>query len=133
LPQVVVPGCIDFSVWNTGTVPAGLKDRPFYDHNPEFILVRASHEEMIQLGHIFASKLNKARGKVEVVVPTQGLSIPNVPGGAFWNPEADADFLKTLKSKLRPDISVKTFEQHVNDPAFGLAVADEFIHMMKEQ
>jgi uncharacterized protein (UPF0261 family) len=133
LPQVVVPGCIDFSVWNTGTVPAALKDRPFYDHNPEFILVRASHEEMIELGHIFARKLNRAKGKVEIVVPTQGLSIPNVPGGVFWNPEADADFLKTLKSKLRSDIPIKTLAQHVNDPAFGVAVADEFIRMMKEQ
>jgi uncharacterized protein (UPF0261 family) len=133
LPQVVVPGCIDFSVWNTGTVSAALKDRPFYDHNPEFILVRASHEEMIELGRIFARKLNGAKGKVEIVVPTQGLSIPNVPGGVFWNPEADADFLKTLKSELRPDIPIKTFAQHVNDPAFGVVVADEFIRVMKEQ
>jgi uncharacterized protein (UPF0261 family) len=132
LPQVIVPGCIDFSVWNTGTVPEKLKGRPVYDHNPEFILVRATHDEMIELGYIFARKLNKAKGKVEIVVPTQGLSIPNVPSGVFWNPEADADFLKTLRNELRPDIPVKTFAQHVNDPAFGVAVADEFIRMMKE-
>ncbi len=132
LPQVVVPGCIDFSVWNTGTVPEKLKNRPFYDHNPEFILVRASHEEMIELGHIFARKLSKAEGKLKIVVPTQGLSIPNVPGGAFWNPEADADFLKTLKSELRSDISVSTLEHHVNDPSFGRQVADVFIHLMEE-
>jgi uncharacterized protein (UPF0261 family) len=133
LPQVVVPGCIDFSVWNTGTVPEKLKGRPVYDHNPEFILVRASHEEMIQLGTIFAHKLNKAKGKVEVVVPTRGLSIPNVPGGVFWNPEADSDFLKALKRELRPDIPVKTLAQHVNDPAFGITVAEEFIRVMKEE
>jgi uncharacterized protein (UPF0261 family) len=132
LPQVVVPGCIDFSVWNTGTVPVNLKDRPVYDHNPEFILVRASHEEMIELGHIFARKLNKAKGKLKVVVPTQGLSIPNVPGGVFWNPEADADFLKTLKSELRSDISVATLEYHVNDPLFGRQVAETFITLMEE-
>jgi uncharacterized protein (UPF0261 family) len=132
LPQVIVPGCIDFSVWNTGTVPEKLTGRPVYDHNPEFILVRASHEEMIELGHIFARKLNQAKGKVEVVVPTRGLSIPNVPGGVFWNPEADADFLKTLKSELRPDIPVKTFAQHVNDPSFGRQVAETFITLMEE-
>jgi uncharacterized protein (UPF0261 family) len=132
LPQVIVPGCIDFSVWNTGTVPEKLTGRPVYDHNPEFILVRASHEEMIELGHIFARKLNQAKGKIEVVVPTRGLSIPNVPGGVFWNPEADADFLKTLKSELRPDIPVKTFAQHVNDPSFGRQVAETFITLMEE-
>ena len=132
LPQIVVPGCIDFSVWNTGTVPEALKGRPVYDHNPEYILVRASHEEMVQLGHIFAEKLNAAQGPVAVAVPTEGLSIPNVPGGPFWNPKADAAFLETLKKELRDDVPVHTFPRHVNDPAFGLEVADLFISLMKE-
>ncbi len=131
LPQVVVPGCIDFSVWNAGTIPPELKDRPIYDHNPEFTLVRASHEEMIQLGHIFSERLNMAEGPVIVAVPTQGLSIPNVPDGPFWNPQADADFLATVKEEIRDDIPVHTYEHHVNDPAFGREVADLFIQMMK--
>jgi uncharacterized protein (UPF0261 family) len=131
IPQVVVPGCIDFSVWNAGTVPENLKGRPVYDHNPEYILVRATHDEMIQLGHIFAEKLNQAKAPIVIAVPTQGLSIPNVPGGVFWNPEADADFLKTLKSEIRDDISVHAYERHVNDPDFGVEAANLFINMME--
>ncbi len=130
LPQVVVPGCIDFSVWNAGTVPAALKGRPVYDHNPEYALVRASHEEMIELGHIFSQRLNMAKGPVIVAVPTQGLSIPNVPGGPFWDPPADADFLATVRAEIREDISVFTFERHVNDPVFGRQVAELFVDMM---
>lgn len=133
LPQVVVPGCIDFSVWNAGTVPPELAERPIYDHNPEYTLVRASHEEMIQLGHIFAERLNMATGPVEVAVPTQGLSIPNVPDGPFWNPEADAAFLETMQQALRDDIPVHTYERHVNDPAFGREVAGLFVALMSEQ
>ncbi len=38
------------------------------------------------------------------MVPTEGLSIPNVPGGVFWDPEADAGFLAELRARLRPDI-----------------------------
>lgn len=131
LPQVVVPGCIDFSVWNAGTIPEALNGRPIYDHNPEFTLVRASHEEMVQLGHIFSERLNLAQGPVVVAVPTQGLSIPNVPGGPFWNPEADADFLKTVEEAIRADIPVKTFGNHVNDPEFGRQVAQLFIDLME--
>jgi uncharacterized protein (UPF0261 family) len=130
LPQVVVPGCIDFSVWNAGTVPAALKDRPVYDHNPEYALVRANHEEMIALGHIFSQRLNMAKGPVIIAVPTQGLSIPNVPGGPFWDPPADADFLATVQAEIREDIPVLTFERHVNDPAFGRQVAELFVNMM---
>ena len=130
LPQVVVPGCIDFSVWNAGTVPDLLRERPVYDHNPEYTLVRASHEEMKELGHIFCDRLNHARGPVIIAVPTQGLSIPNVPGGPFWNPEADADFLKVVQSEIRESIPVYTYERHVNEAQFGREVAQLFIDMM---
>jgi len=132
LPQVVVPGCIDFSVWNAGTVPAALKDRPVYDHNPEFTLVRANHEEMVELGHVFSERLNLSTGPTVVAVPTQGLSIPNVPDGPFWNPEADQAFLRTMQEEIRGDIRVFTFERHVNDPQFGREVAKLFIQMMAE-
>jgi uncharacterized protein (UPF0261 family) len=133
IPQVAVPGCIDFSVWNAGTVPASLSDRPVYDHNPEYALVRASHAEMIQLGHIFAERLNMATAEVVIAVPTEGLSIPNVPGGPFWNPAADADFLATLKEDIRADIPVIPYKRHINDPEFGREVAQLFIEMMAER
>ena len=133
LPQVVVPGCIDFSVWNAGTVPAALEGRPIYDHNPEYALVRASHEEMIELGHIFSRRLNLATGPVIVAVPTQGLSIPNLPGGPFWDPPADADFLATVVAEIRHNIPVLTYEHHVNDPQFGREVAGLFVDLMSRQ
>jgi uncharacterized protein (UPF0261 family) len=132
LPQVAVPGCIDFSVWNAGTVPRSLEGRPVYDHNPEYTLVRASHEEMIELGRIFGRRLNLTKGPAMVAVPTEGLSIPNVPDGPFWNPAADAAFLETLRAEIRPDIPLLTFKRHVNDPEFGREVAGLFIEMMAE-
>lgn len=132
LPQVVVPGCIDFSVWNAGTVPLALKDRPVYDHNPEFTLVRANHEEMVELGHVFSQRLNLSTGPTIVAVPTKGLSIPNVPDGPFWDPEADQAFLRTVQDEIRKDIQVFTFERHVNDPQFGRQAAELFIQMMSE-
>lgn len=132
LPQVVVPGCIDFSVFHAGAIPEALHGRPVYDHNPEYTLVRASHDEMVELGHIFAERLNLARGPVIVAVPTEGLSIPNVPGGVFWDPEADAAFLATVRKEIRRDIPVLTFERHVNDPAFGVEVAEVFIEMVEK-
>ncbi len=132
LPQVVVPGCIDFSVFHAGAIPDALKGRPVYDHNPEYTLVRATHDEMVALGHLFAERLNLAQGPVVIAVPTEGLSIPNVPGGVFWDPEADRAFLDTLRSEIRADIPVLTYPRHVNDPAFGVEVAELFIEMMRE-
>lgn len=133
LPQVIVPGCIDFSVFHTGAIPDALKGRPVYDHNPEYALVRTSKDEMIQLGQMFADKLAPSTGPLQILVPTAGLSIPNVPGGVFWNPESDAGFLESLKTamgKARPDVPIETHDYHINDPEFGILVAERFIAMM---
>jgi uncharacterized protein (UPF0261 family) len=114
-------------------VPARLAGRPIYTHNPEFTLVRTLPEEMRQLGHVFAERLNEATGPVAVMVPTRGLSIPSVPGGAFWNPEADAGFLETLLADLRGDIPVSTHDAHINDSEFAHAVADRFVALLDNQ
>ena len=65
-----------------------------------------------------------------MVVPTRGLSIPNVPGGVFWDPEADLAFLQALLLDLRTDIPVITVEAHISDPVFSERVADEFIRLL---
>ncbi len=131
LPQVVVPGCIDFSVHGrVDAVPAALAGRPVYTHNPEFTLVRTLPAEMVALGRIFAERLNEATGLVAIMVPTEGLSIPSVPGGPFWDPEADAAFLAELRRHLRSDIPLTTCDCHINAPAFAEAVADRFVALL---
>ena len=133
LPQVVVPGCIDFAVFGPRqSVPEALRDRPAYYHNPEFTLIRLNRNEMAQLGTIFARKLNAARGPVCVLVPLGGLSIPNVPGGVFYDPEADAAFRDTLRANLRSDIPVRLVDAHINDPAFATAVTEAFLDLMTQ-
>jgi len=131
LPQVVVPGCIDFSVHGRPeAVPPALAGRPIYTHNPEFTLVRTAPDEMIQLGGIFAERLNDATGPLEILVPTEGLSIPSVPGGAFWHPDADAGFLRALRANIRADIPVTTHAYHINAPEFAGAVADRMVALL---
>ncbi len=134
LPQVVVPGCIDFTVHGRpDAVPPHLRDRPMYTHNPEFTLVRTTGAEMATLGGVFAERLNEATGPVAVMVPTEGLSIPSVPGDVFWNPEADAAFLAALRARIRSDIPVTTHRHHINAPAFATAVADRFVALLPQR
>ena len=132
LPQVVVPGCIDFSVFEPSRVPLELADRPSYDHNPEFRLVRTSPEDMLTIAGVFAERLNQARGPVHVAIPTLGLSIPNTPDGPFWDPEADQGFRDLLRKELRQDIPVSNHDYHVNDPEFGRMVARLFLDLIQE-
>ena len=134
IPQVVVPGCIDFSVnGRRDAIPEKFYGRPAYYHNPEFTLIRLTQDEQVQVARIMAEKLNGAQGPVVVVVPTQGLSIPNVPNGVFWNPEADAAFRAELRNNLRREIPYIEMDAHVNDPAFAEIVAQEFLKLMGEK
>lgn len=129
LPQVLLPGCIDFSVWTPATIPQHMRSRPSYDHNPEYTLVRATHEEKVQLGEIFAARVNGATGPVRIILPTQGLSIPAVPGGEFWDPEGDQKFFRSLENHIRPDIELEYVDLHINDPALGRIAAERFIDL----
>ena len=135
LPQVVVPGCIDFTVHGPPeAVPEKLRNRPIYTHNPVFTLVRTLKPEMAELGRRFAKRLNEAIGPTKIVYPTQGLSIPSYPpDGVFWDPEADAAFLKTLRQGLRSDIPILEYERHINDPAFGVEVAELFLEIIAQE
>lgn len=139
LPQIVVPGCIDFTVHGPpNEIPNHLCGRPTYLHNPIFTLVRTLRPEMAELGRRFAERLNEATGPLKIVYPTQGLSIPSFPpnethpqGGIFWDPVADAAFLQTLRAGLRPDIPILEVARHVNEPAFGIEVAELFLAMIE--
>ena len=130
ITQVLVPACVDFSVHHTSSIPDEFAKRPIYDHNPEFALARCTKEEMIKIGAYFAQCANTAKGAVEVVIPTQGYSIPNTPGGVFWDRDADAAFEEALLKNINPDIPVEKLPLHANSPEFGIAVAQKFLALM---
>jgi uncharacterized protein (UPF0261 family) len=132
LPQIVVPGCIDFMVCGPRhEVPEKWHGRPSYYHNPEFTLVRATLEEQLEAARVTARKLNASKGRVSVLVPTKGLSIPNCEKdqngkhGEFWDPELDAKFRNELKSHLGAEIEYAEVDANVNDQAFAEVVLEK--------
>ena len=133
LPQVVVPGCVDF--FNQGpahTVPERYRDRKSYFHNPVATLVRLTRDEEAELGGIVASRLNGAIGPVRVVAPTRGFSLADAEGGDLWDPVADGAFLDALSGALRPDIPFEAIDAHVDDDAFADVVAERYLSLVTE-
>jgi len=130
LPQVVVPGCVDFFVQGPrNTVPEQWRDRPAYYHNPSFTLIRANREEMLEVAHRMADKLNRAKGPVAVAIPTRGLSIPNHPEGEFWDPECDAALRAALRGSLREQIQCVEVDAHINTQEMADAAARLFFEI----
>jgi len=130
-PQIVTPACIDMcNFWAPETIPEKISGRLFYHWNPNVTLMRTTVEENAQLGEIFAEKLNKAVGPVEVFIPMLGFSEVDAPGKPFWWPEADQAFVNALKNGLRKDIPVHVMNNNINDPEFSALLAQTLLKML---
>jgi uncharacterized protein (UPF0261 family) len=139
LPQVVVPGCLDFTNWWVGQVPDKYRQREFYQYNVEILLMRTNAEEFSKFGRLFGERLRAAKGPVSVLIPSGGMSqlvgrkTFNLAGnecGAWAQPETDRVFGETLKRYL-PANAIKELPYHINDAGFADACATEMIGMMR--
>ena len=61
-PQVVVPGCPDFSNRRAGQVPDRYRDREFFQYNLEILLMRTDAQQFAALGTLFGERLRAAKG-----------------------------------------------------------------------
>jgi len=131
VPSVVAPGCLDMvNFWAPSTIPEKFKVRKFYPHNPNVTLMRTNVEENQKLGEILAAKLNLSVGPLSVVLPLQGLSMIDAPGGPFWWPEADDALFASLKKNLRKEIPVLELDCNINDPPFADECARQLLAHM---
>jgi uncharacterized protein (UPF0261 family) len=138
LPQVVVPGCLDFTNWWVGQVPDKYRQREFYQYNVEIMLMRTNAEEFSALGQLFGERLCAAKGPISVLIPSGGMSAlvgrktSDLAGnvlGLWARPEIDRVFVETLKRYL-PTSVIKEFPHHINDASFADVCVTEMIEMM---
>ncbi|MFE7420455.1 Tm-1-like ATP-binding domain-containing protein [Rhodococcus sp. NPDC057529] len=134
LPQVLVPGCVDFiTCGKLADTQRQFPGRTYFGHNPELTLVRLTTSEMMRVAETFAAKANNSVGPTRVYVPTAGLSVPNAPGQVFWDPEADRAFTTVLESCLEPNIELTKLDVHINDPAFIDHILADFVPLLESR
>ncbi len=136
IPQVVVPGALDMVNFfgpdyaASKPLPAALAGRRLHRHNDLVVLMRTSVAESREVGRRIAAKLNAAQGPVAVLFPSRGLSTLDAPGQPFFDPEADAALLDTLRAHLAAYIRLEVVDAHVNDDAFAAAAVDALLAML---
>ena len=125
IPHLVCPGAIDMV--NFGpieSVPVQFRNRNLYRHNPSVTLMRTTPEECAEIGRITAIKLNRASASVTVLIPMQGVSAIDKPGGPFYSQAALDAFRSAMKAVLNPGIRLVELDAHINDDAFARAAAE---------
>jgi uncharacterized protein (UPF0261 family) len=87
--------------------------------------MRTTSEEMAILGSQIAEKLSRAQGPTVLAIPRGGISAVDVPGEAFYDPEADAALFDAVIGGLTgSSVGLLNSEDPINEPGFGGVLAD---------
>jgi uncharacterized protein (UPF0261 family) len=132
LPQVVSLGALDMVNFGPReSVPAEFADRNLYVHNPTVTLMRTTRAESAELGRTIGRKLSAATGPTAVFVPLGGVSMIDVAGQPFHDPEADAALVAGLQDTLDERVELHERSENINDPAFAIAMADRLHELIQ--
>jgi len=132
-PQVVSTGALDMVNFGPrDSVPDEFEGRQFHIHNPQVTLMRTTPAENAELGEIIAEKLNAATGPTALALPLGGISMIDVEGEDFYDPEADEELFDALRTHLDEGIELLEMETAVNDEAFAEAIAEKLDEYMRE-
>jgi uncharacterized protein (UPF0261 family) len=125
IPQVVSLGALDMVNFGpVDTVPVEFRDRLLYKHNPTVTLMRTTAEESAELGRRIGRKLSSATGPVTLFIPLRGVSLIDVEGQVFFDPDADRALFDALRDTLDAGVDVRELDADINDPAFAHAMVD---------
>jgi uncharacterized protein (UPF0261 family) len=132
IPTILAPGCVDMcNFWGMETVPEKYHGRNLYKWNPNVTLMRTTPAENVRIGELIAAAANAAQGPVAILLPLNGVSQLDSPGGMFWDPAADAACYETIKAQVKSGIPVIELDCNINDPAFADRAVDLLLGMMR--
>lgn len=139
VPRVVSVGACDMVNFGTPeSVPGDFlkgKERLFHHHNPTVTLMRTTAEECAKIAKVIARNVRGDGVKwTKVILPTGGVSMIDVPGQAFWDPEVDEVLFSTLEEELRDSgIPIVRDDRQINDPGFAVAAAEMLRQLIEER
>ncbi len=129
LPYVGSVGALDMVNFGPrDTVPERFRNRKFVIHNPNVTLMRTTRDENRAFGEWIGSRLNEMNGPVRFLLPEGGVSMLDVPGQPFHDPEADNALFEAIEKTVRvtPSRHVERVRANINDDAFVSALVTAF-------
>ncbi len=132
LPQVFAPAVVEQLAWagSIESLPPRFQGRKVRQHNMFAGNIKASKEEMATAGETMAQKLSQMTGPTAMLLPSQGFSEMDKPGGVFCDPEGRKAFIEAFKRSAGAKVQVVELDLHLNDPEFAeqaVAILDEMM------
>lgn len=133
IPLVVSLGALDMvNFCGIETVPSQFVKRKLHVHNAQVTLMRTTVDENRKIAKFIAGKLNRATSPWRVLIPEGGVSLLDVSGKPFYDPEADRALFDELEQSLElsPERQLIRLPYEINAPEFALALAENFLQML---
>lgn len=110
------------------SVPERFNDRLFHIHNPQVTLMRTNRDENRRIAQWIAARLNQMEGHVRFLIPELGLSMLDVDGQPFFDPEADATLFDSLEDAVIQTDKRRLIriQANINEQTFADAVLEQF-------
>lgn len=129
VPLVLSLGALDMVNFGAmDSVPAQFRHRKLHVHNSQVTLMRTSVEENRQIAAWIAGKLNQSVAPLTLLIPSGGVSLLDVPGQPFYDPEADAALFDELSMRLHvtDERQLIRLPHAINSPEFSAALVEHF-------
>jgi uncharacterized protein (UPF0261 family) len=123
IPQVLVLGGLDAA--RSDSHQWTLSRPSFSLHQKTYI--RTMPDENDRLGQEIAFKASAARAPIAIVAPRGGLSALDAPGAAFWDPQANAVLMASLRNWLAPNVQLVETAAHINSAECAAAIVEALV------
>lgn len=134
IPQVIVPGALEVLNYNgIACVPPenNVPERKLIIHNPTVCAVKATNEELANLGNILGTKAAKSDGHTEVLLPLGGLDSYEKAGGPWEDKESDEILFKAIENAIAGKLPVRRIDGNINDASFSEETVNTFLRLWK--
>lgn len=136
LPQVWAPCCLNITGagitrTNREKYLAGGK---IYEIDEIRAMARFPRDELLTGARMYAEKMSRAKGPLNLVIPLRGWSSLDREGTVLYDPEEDQLFIEELKKHLRPNVvEFEEVDCNLEDMGTAEALVNSLDRYMKEK
>lgn len=133
IPQVIAPGTVNLT--GCGSTRKHYEKYASRERVMKIDEIRAMtrfNDEELRIGaKAYADKLNKAKGRVSILIPLRGWSSLDREGSILYDPKQDQLFVEELRRNLKPEIEIEEVDCNLEDPQFSLALVEKLETLYK--
>lgn len=133
IPALICPGGIDFACLRPDELFEDAKERGYVWHNKDLTHTRLYEHEILEITQTIVSRLNRSKGRTEVVLPLGGLRTLSRPGELFHKPGTIWKMKEIFERELKPEIIFKAYDLNFCDPEFAHICAEEMERLLEAE